>query len=79
MWRFYFQACWVVHAVGEISFRDENNLAQAVNFSRLCLTEDKELPVKIEAGIALQFLIENQDQGICTCSRGYSGTVWVEA
>ncbi|EDO49266.1 predicted protein [Nematostella vectensis] len=56
------RACWMLHVFGEIDFKHEANLARAVEAARLCLTEDKEAPVKVEAAIALQFLIEHQER-----------------
>jgi len=35
-----------------------SNLGTAVEMVRQCLCDDKELPVKVEAAIALQMLIE---------------------
>ncbi|CAH3158817.1 unnamed protein product [Porites lobata] len=56
------RACWVLHSFGDITFKDERNLEIAVNSARLCLTEDNDPPVKVEAAIALQFLIEKQEE-----------------
>lgn len=52
----------MLHSFGDISFKNERNLATAVDSARLCLTEDNDPPVKVEAAIALQFLIEKQEQ-----------------
>lgn len=52
------RACWVLHSFGDITFKNERNLATAVDSARLCLTEDNDPPVKVEAAIALQFLID---------------------
>ena len=51
----------MLHSFGDITFKDERNLATAVDSARLCLTEDNDPPVKVEAAIALQFLIEKQE------------------
>ncbi|KAK2565652.1 Importin-7 [Acropora cervicornis] len=56
------RACWVLHSFGDITFKNERNLATAVDSARLCLTEDNDPPVKVEAAIALQFLIEKQEE-----------------
>jgi len=56
------RSCWVLHSFGDITFKDERNLATAVDSARLCLTEDNDPPVKVEAAIALQFLIEKQEE-----------------
>ena len=50
-----------MHSFGDITFKDERNLATAVNSARICLTEDTDAPVIVEAAIALQFLIEKQE------------------
>ena len=52
----------MLHSFGDITFKDERNLATAVDSARLCLTEDNDPPVKVEAAIALQFLIEKQEE-----------------
>lgn len=59
----------MLHSFGDISFKNERNLATAVDSARLCLTEDNDPPVKVEAAIALQFLIEKQEQ--CKMSLHY--------
>ena len=38
-----------------------SNLGTAVELTRQCLCDDKELPVKVEAAIALQSLIEQHE------------------
>ncbi|XP_070563950.1 importin-7-like [Ptychodera flava] len=55
------RANWVLHYFSEINFKDKKNLMQALELSRKCLCEEKEMPVKVEAAIALQMLITNQD------------------
>lgn len=54
-----------MHRFGDITFKDERNLETAVNSARLCLTEDNDPPVKVEAAIALHFVIEKQEE--CKC------------
>lgn len=51
-----------MHSFGDITFKEERNLATAVNSARICLTEDTDPPVIVEAAIALQFLIEKQEE-----------------
>ncbi|XP_077868643.1 importin-7 isoform X2 [Saccoglossus kowalevskii] len=55
------RANWVMHYFSEIQFKDEKNLLKALDLTRKCLCEEKELPVKVEAAIALQMLVTNQD------------------
>ena len=61
----FFQACWMVHQFSEIRFKQANSLEQAVTLTRQALCTDKELPVRVEAAVALQMLLSNQDKGNC--------------
>ncbi|KAM4035336.1 importin-8 [Anomaloglossus baeobatrachus] len=54
------RCCWVLHSFSTLKFHNELNLRNAVELARKSLLEDKELPVKVEAAIALQRLISNQ-------------------
>lgn len=54
------RACWMVHYFSEITFEQETHLQYALQEVLSCLTQDKELPVKVEAAVALQHLIKNQ-------------------
>lgn len=56
------RACWVLHYFCEIKFRNEGNLVTALQLTQGSLLNDKELPVKVEAAIALQMLITNQEK-----------------
>ena len=60
-----------MHSFGDITFKNERNLATAVDSARLCLTEDNDPPVKVEAAIALQFLIEKQEECKTQCNLKY--------
>ncbi|XP_067928154.1 importin-7-like [Watersipora subatra] len=55
------RACWVLQHFVSTRFKDMGNLGTAVELTRQCLCEDKEFPVKVEAAIALQALIESHD------------------
>lgn len=57
------QACWVLHYFSEVKFKSDQNLQVALELTRLCLINDNEMPVKVEAAIALQVLISNQEKG----------------
>lgn len=59
----YIQACWVLHYFCEVKFKSDQNLQTALELTRLCLINDNEMPVKVEAAIALQVLISNQEKG----------------
>ncbi|GCB73913.1 hypothetical protein scyTo_0002995 [Scyliorhinus torazame] len=56
------RACWVLHYFCEVKFKNDQNLQTALELTRRCLIEDKEMPVKVEAAIALQVLISNQEK-----------------
>nr|CAI5832904.1 unnamed protein product [Callosobruchus analis] len=56
------RACWVLHFFAEFSFKQEDVLVEAVNLTVRALLFDKELPVKVEAAIALQSFLNHQDR-----------------
>lgn len=56
------RACWVLHYFAEFSFNQENVLAEAIRLTNNALLQDKDLPVKVEAAIALQSLINYQER-----------------
>ncbi|KAG9342642.1 hypothetical protein JZ751_016079 [Albula glossodonta] len=57
-------SCWVLHSFSSLQFHNELVLRNAVELVRQNLISDKEMPVKVEAAIALQTLISNQEQGM---------------
>jgi len=54
------RACWVLHYFSEVKFKNEANLQAAIYHCRQALCVDKELPVKVEAAIALQMFLTEQ-------------------
>uniref|UniRef100_A0A3B4XMZ9 Importin 8 n=1 Tax=Seriola lalandi dorsalis TaxID=1841481 RepID=A0A3B4XMZ9_SERLL len=56
------RSCWVLHCFSPLRFHDELVLRNAVELVKQDLIEDKEMPVKVEASIALQTLVSNQEQ-----------------
>lgn len=58
----FFQACWVLHYFSEIKFKQEAVLAEAIRLTTNALLTDQELPVKVEAAIALQMLLSSQEK-----------------
>nr|XP_033806562.1 importin-8 isoform X3 [Geotrypetes seraphini] len=56
------RCCWILHSFSTLKFHNELNLRNAVELAKKSLIEDKEMPVKVEAAIALQTLISNQAQ-----------------
>uniref|UniRef100_A0AAY4B720 Importin N-terminal domain-containing protein n=1 Tax=Denticeps clupeoides TaxID=299321 RepID=A0AAY4B720_9TELE len=56
------RSCWVLHSFSPLKFHDELVLRNAVELVKQDLLTDKEMPVKVEAAIALQTLVSNQEQ-----------------
>lgn len=59
----------MLHYFCEVKFKIDQNLQTALELTRLCLINDNEMPVKVEAAIALQVLISNQEKGRQLSSR----------
>lgn len=57
------QACWTIHYFSTMEFESQELLKLLVDAVRVCLTQDSELPVKVEAAVALQSLLDNQETG----------------
>uniref|UniRef100_A0A4W5LRH5 Uncharacterized protein n=1 Tax=Hucho hucho TaxID=62062 RepID=A0A4W5LRH5_9TELE len=57
-------SCWVLHSFSPLRFHNELVLRNAVELVKQDLVADKEMPVKVEAAIALQTLVSNQEQGL---------------
>ncbi|XP_012141645.1 importin-7 msk [Megachile rotundata] len=56
------RACWVLHYFSEIKFKQEQILVEAVRLTTSALLTDQDLPVKVEAAIALQMLLSAQEK-----------------
>ncbi|KAI4503803.1 hypothetical protein M0802_001206 [Mischocyttarus mexicanus] len=56
------RACWVLHYFSEIKFKQEQILIEAVRLTTNALLTDCDLPVKVEAAIALQMLLCAQEK-----------------
>ncbi|XP_066600372.1 importin-7 [Prorops nasuta] len=56
------RACWVLHYFSEIKFKQEAILVEAVRLTTNALLTDQDLPVKVEAAIALQMLLNSQEK-----------------
>ncbi|XP_023808030.1 importin-8 isoform X2 [Oryzias latipes] len=56
------RSCWMLHCFSLLRFHDEVALRNAVELVKQDLLDDKEMPVKVEAAIALQTLVSNQEQ-----------------
>lgn len=58
------QSCWLLHCFSLLRFHNEVVLRNAMELIKHNLIENQEMPVKVEAAIALQTLISNQEQGL---------------
>lgn len=56
------RACWVLHGFASIRFKTEALLMESVRLTVNALLNDNELPVKVEAAIALQMLLTSQEK-----------------
>ncbi|GFS07829.1 importin-7, partial [Elysia marginata] len=56
------RACWVIRYFSEMKFRSEQVLHHAVELVKAALCGDKDLPVRVEAAIAIQMLITEQEK-----------------
>ncbi|XP_026684664.1 importin-7-like [Diaphorina citri] len=54
------EACWTLYNFSEIKFQDESILVEAIRLLLNALLHDKELPVKVEAAIAIQMFLNHQ-------------------
>ncbi|KAK6191779.1 hypothetical protein SNE40_003377 [Patella caerulea] len=56
------KACWVIRCFSKLKYRNPANLTQALELIKACHCTDKDLPVRVEAAIALQMLITDQEK-----------------
>lgn len=56
------RACWVLHCFATVRFKSEQLLVEAVRLTVTALLTDTELPVKVEAAIAIQMLLASQEK-----------------
>lgn len=56
------RACCVLRYFSDTEFQNENHLFQAYQSVYQCLSNDDQLPVKVEAAICLQYLMSNQEK-----------------
>ncbi|XP_076861365.1 importin-8 isoform X3 [Brachyhypopomus gauderio] len=56
------RSCWVLHCFSTLKFHNELVLRNAVELVKQDLIADQEMPVKVEAAIALQTLVSHQEQ-----------------
>jgi len=58
------RANWVVQHFTVSPFNDQDILAQTINHVMNCLCNDKDLPVQVEAGIAINHILERNDDKV---------------
>ncbi|CAK1554699.1 unnamed protein product [Leptosia nina] len=56
------RACWVLHCFASINFKSEALLAEALRLVVNALMTSTDLPIKVEAAIAIQMLLSSQDR-----------------
>lgn len=56
------RACWIFHYFSEFHFKQEAVLAEGIRLIISALLHDTELPVKVEAAVALQSLLNYQSR-----------------
>jgi len=56
----------VLQSFAELKFKNINNLKTALDVIRNILSNDREVPVRIEAATALQQLLSEQEKGVFT-------------
>lgn len=54
------RACWMLHYFADIRFKNKAVLAEAFRLTIHSLLNDKDIPVKVEAAIALQMMLTSQ-------------------
>lgn len=55
------RACWVLQYFSDIKFKNPQILGEIMRLTANSILNDKELPVKVEAGIALQIFLNSQN------------------
>ena len=55
------RSCWVLHSFHEIKLKKVENLAKVMQLSTNALLNDSDLPVKVEAAVAIQMFLESQE------------------
>lgn len=55
------RACWVLKSFSKIQFKSQENLVSACNSLKHCILNDTCLPVNVEACVALQELLNDDD------------------
>lgn len=58
------QACWMLQQFSEVPFKNISNLQRLLDLLAQSLCEDKELPVRVEASMAIQHVLSDQEKGV---------------
>jgi hypothetical protein len=58
---FFEKACWVLKSFSKINFKSPDNLMNACNYIKHCILNDQSLPVNVEACIALQDMLTEDE------------------
>jgi len=56
------RSCWMLHYFADVKYRNDNVLGEAFRCTITSLLDDKEVPVKVEAAIALQMMLTSQGE-----------------
>lgn len=56
------RSCWVLHCFSDIKIKDPANLAKIMQLTSNALLTDPDLPVKVEAAVALQMYLISQEE-----------------
>ena len=53
----------MIQTFAEVKLMQESTLIQCIELNRLAMCNEKELPVKVEAAMAIQSLLASQEKG----------------
>ena len=60
------RACWMLHYFAEVQYKNQAVLGEAFRLAINSLLTDKEAPVKVEAAIAVQMMLNSQGEAAKT-------------
>ena len=58
------RACWVLKQFAKIEFKSPDNLLAACNHIKQCILNDSQLPVNVEACVALQEMLNDDESSV---------------
>lgn len=56
------RACWVLHSFSDANYKNQQVLAEAIRLIVNALLHDKDVPVKVEAAVAIQEFLSSQEK-----------------